>query len=380
MARTGTRGGWWIGLLGALLAATPASALDEVVTRRAVRVRDVPTLSGQVLPLLELGVETYGRLDATRDNVVLMCHFLAGDGHAAGRLGDAKGPVGWWDELIGPGKAIDTDRFFVVSMDLPCNMKVGKTSWVLTTGPSTVDPRTGRRYGLDFPALSVRDMVRCQRAVLDALGVRRLAAVIGPSMGGMIAWQWAVEFPDYVDLVVAASAPVTFTASQRSGMRSAALAVRSDPQWAFGRYAELGTDPSFGVCMAMRGLSAVVSGPTDAWTFWLNLPTYLADARRYDANHYLYLIDLHVGWDLGSELGSREAAYRRVRARVLVMGSEDDDFVTPDDLRDVVREASAEGVQARLVFVPGAHRHLSVLEDAALFGPAIAQELARLAP
>lgn len=375
-----TRGGWWVlGLLGVALGAAPALALDEVVTKRAVRVRDVPTLSGDVLPVLELGVETYGRLNATADNVVLVCHYLAGDGHAAGRLGDASGPVGWWDDLIGPGAAIDTDRLFVVSMDLPCNMNV-KSRSVLTTGPSTIDPRTGKPYGLDFPALSVRDMVRCQRAILDALGVRRLVAVVGPSMGGMIAWQWAVEFPDFMDLIVAASAPVTFTPSDRSGMRSAAAAVRSDPQWAFGRYLELGTDPSFGVCMAMRGLSAVVSGPTDLWSFWLDLPSYLAEARRYDANHYLALIDLHVGWDLGAALGSRAAAYRRVRARVLVMGSEDDDFVTPAELRAAAREAAAQGVSTRVVLVRGTHGHLSVLDDAALFGPAIAQELGRLAP
>lgn len=375
-----TRGGRWaLGLLGVVLGVAPALALDEVVTRRPVRVRDVPTLAGEVLPLLELGVETYGALNATRDNVVLVCHYLAGDGHAAGRLDDASGPVGWWDELIGPGAAIDTDRFFVVSMDLPCNLKVDSGP-VVTTGPSTIDPRTGRPYGLEFPALSVRDMVRCQRAILDAMGVRRLAAVVGPSMGGMIAWQWAVEFPDFMDLIVPVGAPVTFTSSDRSGMRSAGLAVRSDPQWAFGRYRELGTDPAFGVCMAMRGLSAIVGGSTDLWTFWLNLPTYLADARRYDANHYLYLIDLHVGWDLGAELGSREAALRRVRARALILGSEDDDFVTPADLREVAREARAAGVDGRLVLVRGSHGHLSVLEDAALLGPAIAQELARLAP
>ncbi|MCO5166806.1 MAG: alpha/beta fold hydrolase [Planctomycetes bacterium] len=366
-------------MLGLLVGASPAAALDEVVTKRVVRVRDLPTLSGQVLPLLELGVETYGRLNAARDNVVLLSHFLAGDGHAAGRLGDPSGPVGWWDALIGPGHAIDTDRLFVVSMDLPCNMKVGSPA-VVTTGPSTVDPRTGRRYGLDFPAFGVRDMVRAQRAVLDALGVRRLVAVIGPSMGGMIAWQWAVEFPDFMDLVVPASAPVTFTEAQRAGMRSAALAVRSDPQWAFGGYADAGTDPSFGVAMAMHGLSAIAAGPMAQWRFWLDLPRHLADARRYDANHYLWLLDLHVGWDLGAELGSREAAYRRVRARVLVLGSQDDDFVTPTDLRQATGELQAAGGSARLVLVAGRNGHLSVLEDARLFGPALAQELARVAP
>ncbi|MBX3471795.1 MAG: alpha/beta fold hydrolase [Planctomycetes bacterium] len=360
-------------------AAAPAVGLDEVVTKRVVRVRDLPTLSGQVVPLLELGVETYGRLNATRDNVVLIGHFLAGDGHAAGRLGDASGPVGWWDALIGPGLAIDTNRLFVVSLDLPCNMKV-KSPAVVTTGPSTVDPRTGRRYGLDFPAFGVRDMVRAQRAALDALGVRRLVAVIGPSMGGMLAWQWAVEFPDHMDLIVPASAPITFSASQRAGMQAAAAAVRADPQWAFGAYADLGTDPSLGVAMAMQGLSAIAAGPVAQWSFWLNLQRHLADARRFDANHYLSLIDLHLGWDLGSELGSREAAYRRIRARVLVLGSQDDDFVTPALLREATGELQAAGASARLVLVAGRNGHLSVLDDARLFGPALAQELARVTP
>lgn len=368
------RRGWAIRAMLVLLAGVgvgPAAGLDEVVTRRVVRVQPFTTLSGAVLPSLELGVETYGTLRPAKDNVVLLSHYLAGDGHAAGRLGSASGPVGWWDELVGPGLAIDTDRFFVVSIDLPCGMKV-KSPDVTTTGPSTIDPRTGRRYGLGFPALTVRDMVLAQRAILDAMGLGKLVAAIGPSMGGMIALQWAVELPDQVQLVVSASGPMTFTAAERAGQVWAAATVTSDPQWMFGEYADRGADPALGLAAALYGGEGLL--------LWMNLPQRLATTRELDANHYLWLSELHRRWELGSELGSRAAALRRVRARVVLVGSRDDLYVTPDELRVAARELGAAGVSSRIELVRGRHGHLSVLDDAPLFGPVIAQELAPLAP
>ena len=196
--------------LSVLFAAAPAAALDEVVTKRRAVIRDFTFESGEQVPELELGVETYGRLNPARDNVILICHFLAGDSHAAGYYGPDRVREGWWNDLIGPGQAIDTDRFFVVCMDLPCNMKATKDPMVVSGGPASLDPATGRAYGADWPTTTVRDMVRSQRAVLDMLGVRKLVAVTGPSLGGMLAWQFAIEYPDYVGLAIPVGAPVTF--------------------------------------------------------------------------------------------------------------------------------------------------------------------------
>lgn len=356
-----------------LLLGSDAAALDAVVTKRTVRVPSFAFQSGEVIPRLDLGVETYGTLNRTRDNVVLIAHFLAGDSHAAGRYARTDPQRGWWDALIGPGKPIDTDRFYVVSTDLPCNLKAGKDPRVVTTGPSTVDPRTGRSYGLRFPKTTVRDMVHAQRGVLTALGVRRLKAVVGPSLGGMIAWQWAIEFPTLMDVVVPVSAPVTFSSLERTGFQNAALTVRADPSWLFGEYARYGSDPSFGVAMAMYGLSDVAQGRAMLLP-WL-LYTYVQRARQYDANHYLYMLDLHQDYDLGKEHGSRATAFRRVRARVAVVGFDDDEFIKASRLRAAGRELVAAGVRSRVDIVRGTQGHLSTLHDLGSLAPVLRREL-----
>src|SRR5262249_11111220 len=169
---------------------------------------------GQTLHPVRIAYETYGVLSAARDNVILVCHALSGDAHAAGfaktppaestrdgfgagdRDGSKQRGLGWWDGMIGPGKAFDTNRFFVVSTNLLGGCRG-------TTGPSSIDPETGKPYGSDFPVITVADMVRAQRAFLDEIGVTRLAAVAGGSLGGMQAFEWAILYPDQVDAIVA---------------------------------------------------------------------------------------------------------------------------------------------------------------------------------
>ncbi|MEA2167877.1 MAG: homoserine O-acetyltransferase/O-succinyltransferase, partial [Solirubrobacteraceae bacterium] len=163
---------------------------------------------------VRVAYETYGTLSPERDNVILVCHALSGDAHAAGyseaaarqstrdgfgaddRDGDSGKGLGWWDGMIGPGKAFDTDRYFVVSTNLLGGCRG-------STGPSSTDPATGAPYGPDFPVITVADMVRTERAFLDVLGIERLAAVAGGSLGGMQAFEWAILYPDQVDAVVA---------------------------------------------------------------------------------------------------------------------------------------------------------------------------------
>src|ERR1700746_2333639 len=168
---------------------------------------------GRELYPVRVAYETYGTLAPERDNVILVCHALSGDAHAAGfaktpsgestrdgfgaddRDGTAGKALGWWDGMIGPGKAFDTNRYFVISTNLLGGCRG-------TTGPSSLDPATGRAYGSDFPVITVADMVRTERAFLDELGIARLAAVAGGSLGGMQAFEWAIRFPDQVDSVV----------------------------------------------------------------------------------------------------------------------------------------------------------------------------------
>jgi homoserine O-acetyltransferase len=224
----------------------------------------------------------------------------------------------------------------------------------------------------------VRDLAWAQRAVLDAMGIGHLRAVIGPSMGGMVALQWAIEYPGQADLVVAVSAPMTFTPAQRAGMLASSMAITSDPSWMFGEYADHGVQPVVGMAMAQQGLATLSQGRL--LLFALGWTSYVAQASRYDANHYLWLIDLHQGYALGAEQGGTAAALRRVRARVVLLGSSDDEFITPSSTRADGRALQAASVASRVEIFRGAHGHFSCIEDTAAFAGVLAAEVKRVTP
>ena len=209
---------------------------------------------GRELHPVRVAYETYGTLSPRRDNVILVCHALSGDAHAAGfaktppeestrdgfgaedRDGAARKGLGWWDGMIGPGKAFDTDRFFVVSTNLLGGCRG-------TTGPSSIDPATGKPYGPDFPVITVADMVRTERAFLNALGIERLAAVAGGSLGGMQAFEWAILFPDQVDAVVAIASTHALHPQGVAWNAIARAAIMRDPAWQGGHYYGTGAAP-----------------------------------------------------------------------------------------------------------------------------------------
>ncbi len=191
-------------------------------------IRDFRLQSGAVLPEAAIAYETYGRLAPDGRNAVLVTHGYTSSHHAAGRNPANGNLPGWWDGLIGPGKAIDTDKLFVVASNM-----LG-SSYGSTNGASP-DPRTGEPYGPDFPAITVRDIVAAQKALLDSLGVRHLVAVAGPSYGGYQAFQWAVAYPEMMDAIVAV---VTAPRSQNAERSLAELEARlaTDPEWHGGHY------------------------------------------------------------------------------------------------------------------------------------------------
>src|SRR5690348_7024403 len=216
---------------------------------------------GRDLYPVRVAYETYGSLSPRRDNVILVCHALSGDAHAAGiakrppeestrdgfgaedRDGASRKGLGWWDGMIGPGKAFDTDTFFVVSTNLLGGCRG-------TTGPSSADPATGRPYGPDFPVITIADMVRTERAFLDALGIERLAAVAGGSLGGMQAFEWAILFPDQVDAVVAIASTHALHPQGVARNASARNSILGDPAWQGGRYYGTGRAPEAGMGVA----------------------------------------------------------------------------------------------------------------------------------
>ena len=198
--------------------------------------------SGARLAPVEVAYETYGSLNDARDNAVFICHALTGDAHAAGHHGDPSRP-GWWDSLIGPGRAIDTEKYFVVSPNL-----LGGCQG--TTGPSSTDPATGKPYGMDFPLLSMSDLVTVHRRLLAHLGIDRLHAAVGGSLGGMQILQWTIDAPEQVGRAVLIAASALLSAQNIAFSAVARTAIMRDPDFREGKYAEAGVRPEVGLSVA----------------------------------------------------------------------------------------------------------------------------------
>ena len=349
--------------------------------------------SGQILHPVRVAYETYGTLAPARDNVILVCHALSGDAHAAGvsptptgestrdgfgaeeRDGSAGKSLGWWDGMIGPGKAFDTDKFFVVSTNLLGGCRG-------TTGPSSIEPATGKPYGSKFPVITVADMVRAERAFLTALGIPRLAAVAGGSLGGMQAFEWAIRYPDQVDAVVAIAST---HALQPQGVAWNAIARESimrDPAWQGGDYYGSGRTPDAGMGVArMVGHVTYLSGVALTERFGRRLQfaddvrytitepefeieSYLrhqADSfvKRFDANTYLYTSRALTYFDLARQYGggSLADALSAVTARTLLIAFSSDWLYPPtssEEIADALRSVG-KPVEFHVIDAPYGH-------------------------
>lgn len=221
----------------------PADSVGLVEPARVVFEAPFELACGELLPRHELVYETYGELNADGSNAVLVCHALSGHHHAAGYHHAEDRKPGWWEACIGPGKPIDTRRFFVVA----CNNLGGCHG---STGPASLNPETGRVYGRDFPVVTVRDWVRSQALLADHLGIGRWAAIVGGSLGGMQAIQWSIDLPERVRHVVAIASAPRLSAQNIAFNEIARQAILSDPAWADGRYLETGSAPVEGLRLA----------------------------------------------------------------------------------------------------------------------------------
>ncbi len=289
--------------------------------------------SGVVLPRFDLVYETYGALNAQRNNAVLICHALSGNHHAAGRHSADDAKPGWWEACIGPGKAIDTNRFYVVALN-----NLGGCHG--STGPCSVNP-AGGTYGPDFPTVTVPDWVHSQALLADHLGIERFAAVIGGSLGGMQALQWSIDYPERVRSAVLIASAAKLTAQNIAFNEIARHAITSDPHFRDGRYREQGLNPDVGLALArMIGHVTYLSDYGMGRRFGRDLKSgdlssgqgvefqvesYLryqgqSFSRRFDANTYILMTKaldyFDPAADYGDDLGE---ALRRVTAEFLVV-------------------------------------------------------------
>lgn len=351
----------------------PASAAwregDPAGQRRFVDVGPLDLELGGHLPAVRVAYETWGTLSPARDNAVLICHALTGDSHVVGDAGPGHPTPGWWDSMVGPGRPIDTDRWFVV-----CPNVLGGCQG--TTGPSSTAP-DGRPWGSRFPVVTIRDQVRVEMAVADALGIEAFELAIGPSLGGMRALEWAVMAPERVRAIGAVGTTAQSSGDQIAWAHSQLEAIRADPAWRGGDYYDApdGEGPHRGLGIARQIAHATYRSALELAERFGREPqtgetplvgqgrfavqSYLDHhaqklARRFDANTYLVLTEAIMSHDVGRGRGGVEAALGRTTARALVVAVDSDRLYLPaESERMAAALPGADGV--RVVSTPLGH-------------------------
>ena len=305
---------------------------------------------GGVLESFNIRYETYGRLNEDKSNAILVCHALTGDHHCAGVYSLEDRKAGWWDNIIGAKKPLDTNKYFVI-----CSNCIGGCRG--TTGPVSINPKTGERYNLDFPAVTIQDMVAAQERLITHLGIKKLKMVIGGSMGGMQVLQWAIDFPDRVERACALATTSRQNAQAIAFNEVGRSAIMQDPVWQGGNY-ELERVPSVGLGIArmMAHITYLSEKGMDGkfgrdhskiqgeqiFKPSFEVESYLhhqgqSFVNRFDANSYLYFTRALDLFDLRLNGGSLESAFKDVLAKFLVVGFTSDWLFPPEQNREIVK-------------------------------------------
>jgi homoserine O-acetyltransferase len=350
--------------------------------------------SGGQIQGLEIAYATYGRLNAERSNAVLVCHALTMDQHAAATH-PLTGKPGWWAQVIGPGRPLDTDRYFVI-----CANVVGGCQG--TTGPASIDPATGQPYGLAFPVVTIADMVRAQAMLLDALGIEKLFTVIGGSMGGMQVLQWAADYPERLFSAVCIAAAARHSAQNIAFHEVGRQAIMADPDWRGGAYAGQGVRPEKGLAVARMAAHITYLSETAlqrkfgrelqrdglSWGFDADfqVESYLRHqgaifVDRFDANSYLYITRAMDYFDLAAGHGDNLAeALRGARDVGFCVFSFTSDWLYPTpESRHIVRALNAAGARVSFVEIESDKGHDAFLLDEPALHAALAGFLASAA-
>ncbi|HBH17843.1 MAG TPA: homoserine O-acetyltransferase, partial [Cyanobacteria bacterium UBA9579] len=300
---------------------------------------------------ITVAYETYGKLNEAKDNAILVLHALSGDAHAAGYHSSEDKHSGWWDDMIGPGKAFDTDKYFII-----CSNILGGCKG--TTGPASVNPETGKPYGLTFPMITLEDMVKVQKKLVDYLGIESLLSIAGGSMGGMQAMEWAINYPEMVRSAIIIASTSRLSAQGIAFNEVGRNAIISDPNWKDGNYydSEL---PARGLAIArMIGHITYLSEESMHQKFGRKLQnkteldfnfdinfqveSYLryqgkSFVDRFDANSYLYITKAMDYFDIPQKYGSLAKAFEKCKAKFLVISFSSDWLFPPKQSKDIVK-------------------------------------------
>lgn len=344
--------------------------------RHIARIGDLTLASGETLAGVEVAYEMYGHLSPSADNVVLVCHALTGSAGAGG-------PGGWWEPLIGPGRAIDTDRYAVL-----CSNILG--SCYGTTGPGSINPATGRAYGPGFPEITVGDMVEAQLALARGLGIRRLVSVAGGSLGGLQVLEWAARVPELVGSIIPIGCGVAHQPWQIAFNEVARQAIRMDPAWVGGHYT---SQPAQGLGLArMIAMISYRSAESFRERFGrergraggdFDVSAYLYGqgeklVRRFDANAYMRITTAMDAFDVGEGRGGAAKALAAFRGAALVIGIDSDVLYPVSDQMEIVETLRGNGNRVEYREIASVHGHDAFLMEwdqlSEMIGPFLGRE------
>jgi homoserine O-acetyltransferase/O-succinyltransferase len=334
--------------------------------------------AGVDLAPFQIAYQTYGTLNAARSNAILICHALTGDQHVA-NLHPVTGKPGWWETMVGPGKPIDTERYFVI-----CPNVVG--ACMGSTGPSSINAHTALPWGLDFPVITIRDMVRAQAMLLDHLGIQQLFSVAGGSMGGMQVLQWAASYPRRVFSALPLATATRHSAQNIAFHEVGRQAVMADPEWRHGRYLVEGTNPRRGLAVARMGAHITYlsdaalhrkfgrkfqdrTNPTFSFDADFEVESYLryqgsTFVERFDANSYLYLTRAMDYFDLAADCGGVLAkAFAGTQTRFCVVSFTSDWLFPTVDSRAIVHALNASSARVSFAEITTDKGHDAFLLD-----------------
>jgi homoserine O-acetyltransferase len=334
--------------------------------------------AGVELAPFQIAYQTYGALNAERSNAVLICHALTGDQHVA-NIHPVTGKPGWWETMVGPGRPIDTERYFVI-----CPNVIG--GCMGTSGPSSTNPQTGEPWGLDFPVITIHDMVRAQAMLLDHLGIAQLFSIAGGSMGGMQVLQWCASYPDRVFSALPLATATRHSAQNIAFHEVGRQAVMADPDWRQGRYIIEGADPSRGLAVARMGAHITYlsdaalhrkfgrrfqdrSNPTFSFEADFEVENYLRHqgstfVERFDANSYLYLTRAMDYFDLAADYDGVVAnAFKGTSTRFCVISFTSDWLFPTTDSRAIVHALNASGARVSFAEIVTDKGHDAFLLD-----------------
>ena len=367
-----------------LIVSTVAYSNDKtapmLVEKQHFTTKNFTTVSGVTLSQVDVGWESYGTLNKAKDNVVLITHYFSGTSHAAGKYKADDALAGYWDALIGPGKAIDTNKYFVISSDTLVNANWHDPN-VITTGPASTNPATGKPYGLDFPVVTITDFVEVQKRLLDSIGINKLHAVIGASMGSFQALEWAVRYPEQVERLVHVIGAATMDAWTVSALEKWAMPIRLDKNWQQGNYYNK-ERPLAGLTATLLNITQDAMHPLiynasfphfevlddDALQDIRTLPKVnqvlearaLAKAKLQDANHVLYLVRASQLFTAGRSANLTDAL-KKVQAKTLLLPATNDLLLRPENVRKMHSIMDELGKEVTISEIAGGWGHLDGL-------------------